>query len=101
MNVSKSALRKKYIVITSHNEVRLDVGTKWTFRLHGISSYQSAIVTSKYLASALHHIITKDGDASSKKLDRIRHVVDTLTTQHEDKPLTSSYILSELVSVLS
>lgn len=96
MKVTNASLRSKYITITPNNEVRLDVDGKWTFRLHGISSYKAASITSKYLASALHKII--DDNSDSSKLDDIKKMISDMVARFEGgEPLTASNILSTLV----
>ena len=101
--ITKSEIRKNYVQIANNNEVRFDVDGKWTFRIHGIASYRDAMITSKYLASAIHYIIEKhssSGDGNGK-VDELRLAINRMVADVEDgKPITPSEMLSTLVSIL-
>ena len=102
--LTKSEIRKKYVQIAANNEVRLDVDGKWTFRIHGISSYCGARITSKYLASAIHYIIGKHSSSGDQdgKVDNLRFEINRMVEDLENgKPVTASQVLSTLSSIVN
>lgn len=102
--ITKSEIRRNYVQIAANNEVRLDVDGKWTFRIHGIATYRDAMITSKYLASAIHYLLGKHGDGGKDdgKVADLRFEIKRMVDDLENgTPITSSEVLATLGSILN